>query len=620
MSSTLDEEIVRTQEVLQPLIDRPQLKEKLLTKPPFRFLHDIVTALIKRTGFPDGLYEESELDSGTFTGKESKLGFLSKLIACVGICHGRPIDVREGKIVAGLEPERTNQLLQALALAASDDTLDRAAAIRMALACEEPSTVPRLQQRNESKDEEVLDAPPASRAGQRPGVVEEAADEKRKPPEAEEEDGLGLGRSQGLDEKIEACDGSVEQTRLLLAPLLVEKKPKLSDKLLNKPPFRFLHDLISEVIRSTGFASDLFDENEKDSSQVVEKDAKIGYLEKIIRVVGARLNTLVEARPQKIVSGLEAGNTNRFLQLLAVAATAREDESDGAKQALSSEPPPPAKAESEPTITSQVAEPKEQHGATAVPAAEEKGQIKIDDFSEQKRSTRPQTARRRPPKYAKEKADDEGAKEAAPTKPNIIVDGAPDEDEDDDGGEDGVDDVAPSGAAAAALQVEAKSKLARDIQEEERQRIAKKKQDAARAESKDASGGIRFGRIDRAVAGSKDKVGVETADLGDLQATIQALCQSTSPLGKCMDYVHEDLAAMKKELDRWESDYRAHRDELEKEQMVTNEMLQPLKAKLNELEEQTEEEKKRTRRVKIRVMKQEARIADLLRMTCTMSF
>jgi TRAF3-interacting protein 1 len=32
---------------------------------------------------------------------------------------------------------------------------------------------------------------------------------------------------------------------------------------------------------------------------------------------------------------------------------------------------------------------------------------------------------------------------------------------------------------------------------------------------------------------------------------VQKLCQSTNPLGKCMDFVHEDLAAMAKEHDRW---------------------------------------------------------------------
>jgi TRAF3-interacting protein 1 len=39
------------------------------------------------------------------------------------------------------------------------------------------------------------------------------------------------------------------------------------------------------------------------------------FLERIISLVGTQLNTFVEAKPAKIVAGLEPNETNRMLQV-----------------------------------------------------------------------------------------------------------------------------------------------------------------------------------------------------------------------------------------------------------------------------------------------------------------
>ena len=68
------------------VIQKPKMSQKLLTKPPFRFLHDTVTAIINTTGFADGLYTPPELDSTSITDRQGKTDYLDKIITMVGIC------------------------------------------------------------------------------------------------------------------------------------------------------------------------------------------------------------------------------------------------------------------------------------------------------------------------------------------------------------------------------------------------------------------------------------------------------------------------------------------------------------------------------------------------------
>jgi TRAF3-interacting protein 1 len=88
------------------------MTEKLLCKPPFRYLHDIFTATNAATGFGTGLFDAAELDAKSIAEKDAKINWLVKMISLTELVVGEEIDCKPTKIVAGHEPEKTNYLLQ----------------------------------------------------------------------------------------------------------------------------------------------------------------------------------------------------------------------------------------------------------------------------------------------------------------------------------------------------------------------------------------------------------------------------------------------------------------------------------------------------------------------------
>lgn len=104
------------------------------------------------------------------------------------------------------------------------------------------------------------------------------------------------------------------------------EKPKMTERLLLKPPFKYLFDIIIQTskvfymklfitnLKSTGFAKDLYTQEELSSDFYDTKDNKIYFLNKIITLVGEYLKEEIEAKPHKIVAGLEPDKTNLFLQ------------------------------------------------------------------------------------------------------------------------------------------------------------------------------------------------------------------------------------------------------------------------------------------------------------------
>lgn len=98
------------------------MTEKLLSRPPFRYIHDIITATIEATGWGQGIFVGDEQNSKSISDKEQKIFVLQKVVDLTQLALGQEIDVRPIKVVAGQDCENTNLWLQAFYQAATSGT------------------------------------------------------------------------------------------------------------------------------------------------------------------------------------------------------------------------------------------------------------------------------------------------------------------------------------------------------------------------------------------------------------------------------------------------------------------------------------------------------------------
>jgi TRAF3-interacting protein 1 len=470
--------------------------------------------------------------------------------------------------------------------------------------------------------------------------------------------------------------GDIARTQEILQPLLT--KPKLTEKLLAKPPFRFLHDIVMGVVGSTGFLAGLFAGDELDGEAVKEKEAKMAFLDKLINTLGIFLNTHLSARSKSIVAGLEPEKTNELLQLLAVAATLGpsgddavrrvrggevQPEADGRRvgvvlpdapvpagpasppraaapqHAAAAAPTGAASASSRASDEATAHHPQQHSGAgvaaaaaAAAPAPAQGAGVGSSSSSSASASgastsprpgfpARPHTARRRPPKLKEPGADGaSGGHSAGPT--GFLAEGADSDEDEEEAGAAGGAGGSPAGGrgaslADAAASGAAKGKHVRDILAQQQQTgpSSSSSSSAAAGTQADSDGGIRFGRLkQRGPGGTGGKGVVSASDLEALQEAIQKLAQSTNPLGKSMDYVAEDVDDMRAELSGWRSEYARRREALENEVRQTDDALAPYKRQLADAEEKVAEAQRKIAATKAAVAKNDARIQELLRM------
>ncbi|XP_060049564.1 TRAF3-interacting protein 1 isoform X9 [Erinaceus europaeus] len=592
----------RTQETLGKVIRRPPLTDKLLCKPPFRYLHDIVTEVIRNTGFMQGLYTDAEMKSDNVKDKEAKIRFLQKAIDVLALVSGEPVTARPPRIVAGHEPEKTNELLQLLArcclakLSSEDavkrvlagekgDNKGRAAATRQ----DSDSKASREDEVRGHRDrEDRRDSEKAERSSSQDHRQREDSRDESKHREKDRErhrDSEKERHREGEKEKTRARperdrdrgarDREAERDRDRRSE---GGKEKERGKGRDKPRER---DKERRRLRHGGEHPG---EHPRDPEQQREKGREHDRAQKSASS-GELSRKLSEGSSKDTRLELEAESASRNTRSVSTVKTAKRRLRNSVEGDSTSD------AEGEASQKSEGPENPEVPG----------------DLPSSARTPRPGSARPAPPRLKQQQSTEMLTPDrmgGAKTVANVIIDSRGSDSEEDE------QFVVEAGPQVAELeQVPA-------VEEDETHGGLVKKILETKKDYEKQQPSPRPGEKDKVlvseVAWKKEK-DVVAKEMARLRASIQTLCRSALPLGRVMDYLQEDVDAMQLELQVWRDEGRQHGVALHKEQSITNGAVEPLKAELGELEQLIREQQDKICAVKANILRNQEKIQKMVR-------
>ncbi|XP_021254600.1 TRAF3-interacting protein 1 isoform X5 [Numida meleagris] len=605
----MNEAVVRrTQECLGQVIRKPPLTDRLLSKPPFRYLHDVITEVIRVTGFMKGLYTDFELKSDNVKDKDAKISFLQKAIDAVVMVTGEPLSVKPARVVAGHEPEKTNEFLQAIGKCCLNK-LSSDAAVKKILAGERadakgkpPSSKPRDIESKESKTEDHKNRRDKEGRGDT-DVKDRSSSRDRKPKgdikESEKRETESEKQKNNEDrhkdsERDNFKDGEKQEKERNKSR--ITKHGRETEKNKGK----------RHIEREDNVECDKVQEREKKNEGGRETD-RLKERDKDKAREREREKDREKGKDRERDRHRDRGKDKEHVQ---------EHGKDKAEK--KSESPAGISRQSSTNGSRQRAKPGgEEEGAENLdpekPAVSENDEVPSDIPPQaiQRRIPRPSSARPAPPRVVKRQ---ESMETLLPERngngkavSNVITERQAFGDDDD------------QFVVEAALPVPEVPKLEMepevDLVEDEKhgglvKRILETKKDyeASQKSSKTTEKEKSF----VSEAARKKERDLVAKEIEKFQDSIQTLCRSAFTLGRIMDYVQEDMDAMKNELQMWRHENRQHAEALQKEQSITDSAVEPLKAELAELDQLIEDQQDKIRAVKANILKNEEKIRRMV--------
>jgi TRAF3-interacting protein 1 len=90
------------------------------------------------------------------------------------------------------------------------------------------------------------------------------------------------------------------------------------------------------------------------------------------------------------------------------------------------------------------------------------------------------------------------------------------------------------------------------------------------------------------------------------------LTKTANPLGKLLNYLHEDIDAMHAELELWTNTKRQLFDEIAKQKKISNEMNKPLVSQLEHLNQEIKKMEDEIVNTRSNILRNEIKIKELL--------
>uniref|UniRef100_H3AZ78 TRAF3 interacting protein 1 n=1 Tax=Latimeria chalumnae TaxID=7897 RepID=H3AZ78_LATCH len=620
------------------------------------------------------LYTILVLRLGPTKDKDTKIAFLQKTIDVVIMVTGEPLSVKPARIVAGHEPEKTNELLQAIAKCCLNK-LSSAEAVKKVLAGEKPDLKGKVPSTPKSQDKENRESKEEDKRKQREKEDKRESEINERSSSRERKDQEPISREESRhkhSERAEKAKGQGQAAKLEQEKEKSRERDRGQDKDAEREKGRererdrekLREKRERDREREKGKEHERVKPRERASDSKLSRDQEKGKAKEPDRIERkksdffnhshTRRKTEKKERPQEKAnkenadSGVEIPrpssakgqrrrakpgaeekknknfNTKLFCTILSPFGDSKDIEILGTipgialkaktvwREVLSRLPVAFKKKRKRP----------QDLNAEAGLAASEKALVsenreisdELPPHVTQRRIPRPSSARPAPPRVKRQDTVEMPPTERVGSgKPvaHVIVDVNKQAEEEEDDEQFVVEEAAPQPPDMPEMEMEA----AVEFNSEEKhgalvKKILETKKDYETSQSSPKSTEQEKPLVMEAVR--KKERELVTKEIEKLRTSIQTLCRSALPLGKIMDYIQEDMDAMNNELQGWRRENKEHAAALLREQSITDSAVEPLKTELAELEQQIRDQQDKNCAIKANILKNEEKIQKMI--------